>query len=85
MRRRLAAKSPEGAPPPAAWRRLSWGLLGLVFLLVAAIAGAAGWSIAGPKGLFLGLALALLVAVVRAAPAILAGIMRRGDHHPNKR
>src|SRR5690606_13799991 len=50
VRQRLADTSPEGAPPPARWRRASWALLLVVFLILAALAAAAGWAIAGRTG-----------------------------------
>lgn len=58
---------------------MSWGLLTLVFVAVATIAGWAGWSLAGRTGLIVGLSLAVLLALLRAAPTLIAAIFRRSE------
>lgn len=79
VRQRLADTSPEGAPPPARWRRASWVLLLVVFLILALLAAAAGWAIAGRTGAIIGVAIALFAACIRAAPVLIAGGFRRGE------
>ncbi len=78
-RERLAQTSPEGAPPPPAWRRASWLLLLGVLAAIAVAAGLAGWAIAGQTGALVGVALAVLAGAVRAAPVLIAATLRRGE------
>ena len=79
VRQRLAESSPEGAPPSPGWRRASWALLLVVFLILALIAAAAGWAVAGRTGAIIGVGLAIFAAAVRAAPVLIAGGFRRGE------
>jgi hypothetical protein len=79
VRQRLAETSPEGAPPPPRWRKASWALLLVVFLILAGIAAAAGWAVAGRTGAIIGVALAVFAAAVRGAPVLIADGFRRGE------
>lgn len=70
---------PEGRGPGERATRVSWVVLGVVFVLVAGAMAWVGWRMAGTAGLAAALAIALAAVLLRTGPVLLAWWFRKRE------